>query len=303
MMFTGYRLIGSSGLAYVGGVCEDYGVVIATEGGYFHTMIVASHELGHSLGADHDFKYAGCPRGNMMWMNIPGLYTKYSHKAWEYSECSIDAFGKTLAQKSCVKDKATYYDKNEYENYNKLYLGQIYSPDEQCKIIFGQNSYSCKVSTPDKICLSLWCYNTRNGGCDSHIAADGTPCGNKWCIDGLCVSKPSGITTPKPTTTTVKGPKTPSSTRAPSTLPPSCRDADVCKQLYQAYSQKKRFCSDLGDVCCETCKGQAKCEDIGYMEWSCADLRKFYTKKPKFCSKWSKKCCASCSKKGTDQQR
>ncbi|KAK3608697.1 hypothetical protein CHS0354_027747 [Potamilus streckersoni] len=254
------------------------------------------------LGADHDSD-VGCPRGNIMGMSVPGLNTAYSHQAWEYSKCSIDAFGKTLPRKSCVKDEATYYDKNEYDNYNKLYPGQIYSPEEQCKIAFGQNSYRCKVPPPDKICLSLSCYKPLLGYCGSQIAADGTPCGtgNKWCIDGLCVSKPSVVTTPNPTTTTVNGPKTPS-TRAPSTLPSSCKDSAVCKKLYLIYKNKRRFCSDLGDICCEMCKGQAKCKDIGYMEWSCAELRSFYTKKPKFCSKWSKNCCASCSEKGTDQQ-
>ncbi|KAK3586261.1 hypothetical protein CHS0354_004369 [Potamilus streckersoni] len=201
--------------------------------------------------------------------------------------------------RACVKDEATYYDKNEYDNYNKLYPGQIYSPEEQCKIAFGQKSYRCKVPSPDKICVYLSCYNPNIGYCESQIAADGTQCGtgNKWCIEGACVLKPSGVTTPKPTTTTVKGPNTPSSTRAPSSLAPSCRDSDVCKELYKVYKHKKRFCSDLGDVCCETCKEQNKCEDTGYMEWSCADIRWFYSKKSKFCSKWSKNCCVSCSKR------
>ncbi|KAK3596724.1 hypothetical protein CHS0354_025020 [Potamilus streckersoni] len=303
LMFTGYNLDGSSGIAYVRAVCTGYGVAIITEAGYFNTMIVASHELAHSLGAFHD-ESVGCPRGNMMWMNIPGLDTEYSHKVWEYSECSINAFKNTLAQKSCVKDEATYYDKNDYDNYNKLYPGQIYSPEEQCKIAFGKNSYRCNVPPPDKVCLSLSCHKPLHGYCESQITADGTPCGtgNKWCIDGLCVSKPSGVTTPKPTTTTVKGPKTPSSTRAPSTLPPSCRDSYVCKKLYLTYSHKKKFCSDLGDICCETCKGQNKCEDTDYMNLSCADIRSYYSSKSKFCSKWSKNCCASCSKKGTGQQ-
>ncbi|KAK3608693.1 hypothetical protein CHS0354_027743, partial [Potamilus streckersoni] len=156
-------------IAYMNEVCTNIGVVIVKEAGYFSTMIVASHELAHSLGADHDSD-VGCPKGNMMWMNIPGLYKEYSHKVWEYSECSIDAFQKLLAKKSCVKDEATYYDKNEYDNYNKLYPGQIYSRDEQCKIIFGQNSYSCKFPSLDKICLYLPCYNTRNGNCDNQIA-------------------------------------------------------------------------------------------------------------------------------------
>ncbi|KAK3596708.1 hypothetical protein CHS0354_025005 [Potamilus streckersoni] len=296
LMLAGYNLFGSSGISYLRTVCTEFGVAIIKEAGYFNTMIVASHELGHNLGADHDSN-VGCSRGNIMWMNLPRLMNKYSHRAWEFSNCSIDAFDETLAQKSCVKDEATFYNKEDYDNYNKLYPGQIYSPEEQCKIAFGQNSYRCSIPKPNKICVSLKCYNPQNGYCSSQIAADGTQCGtgNKWCIDGRCVSKPSGVTTLEPPTTTVNDETSPS-TIASSTPVPSCRDSDLCTRLYGFYNNKRSFCSDLDKVCCETCKGNQKCEDSGYMDLTCADIRSLYLSKSKFCSKWSWNCCVSCSK-------
>ncbi|KAK3596704.1 hypothetical protein CHS0354_025000 [Potamilus streckersoni] len=239
LMLTGYNLIGSSGISYLRTVCTEYGVAITKEMGYFHTMIVASHELGHNLGADHD-SVVGCPRGNIMWMNLRELMNQYSHMAWEFSKCSIDAFEKTLAQNSCVKDEATFYDEEEYDNYNKFYPGQIYSPEDQCKIAFGQDSYICSIPTPDKICVSLKCYNPQNRFCSNLVAADGTQCGtgNEWCIDGLCVSKQN-----------------------------------------------------------------QECEDLGYMDLTCADIRSSYSSKSKFCSKWSLRCCDTCSNLVTGQER
>ncbi|KAL3847126.1 hypothetical protein ACJMK2_018056, partial [Sinanodonta woodiana] len=61
--------------------------------------------------------------------------------------------------------------------------------------------------------------------------------------------------TPKPATTTVKRRKTqtPKSTTTTSSTP-SCKDANMCKHVYVMYKHKKRFCSHLGEVCCETCK-------------------------------------------------
>ncbi|KAL3863606.1 hypothetical protein ACJMK2_005357 [Sinanodonta woodiana] len=181
MILSGFILF--AGLAYVGRVCSNRGAALVTEKGYFNTMIVASHELAHGLGAYHDVD-VGCQKGNIMGMNIPGLKYEYSHKPWEFSECSIDAFSKTLAKRPCVNDEATFYNKDDYDNYNKLYPGEIYSTDEQCKIAFGPDSYECDIPDPNTICLSLPCYNTRRDFCDDLIAADGTQCGTVNMVFG-----------------------------------------------------------------------------------------------------------------------
>ncbi|KAL3846773.1 hypothetical protein ACJMK2_017732 [Sinanodonta woodiana] len=185
MMLTGYVhiYINLFSIAYMGAVCRKSGVALATEAGYFKTMIVASHELAHGLGAKHDVQ-VGCQKGNIMGMKLPALVKSYSHQAWEFSECSIDAFSKTLAERPCVYDEATFYNKDEYDNYNKHYPGEIYSTDEQCKIAFGPNSYECYIPDPDKICLSLPCYNTRRHYCVKLFAADGTQCGTGNMVFG-----------------------------------------------------------------------------------------------------------------------
>ncbi|KAL3847131.1 hypothetical protein ACJMK2_018061 [Sinanodonta woodiana] len=286
-------------VAYIRSACHNHGVALVTEAGYYRTIMLFCHELAHNLGADED-EEVGCPSGNIMGMDQPNLLHEYSHKPWEFSECSIADFEKYLSEQSCVKDKATFIE--DYDNYNTNYPGQMYDAEQQCKIGFGLDSYICDASiiiiylfVPklEKICVSLYCYNPTNGNCGRNIAADGTQCGtgNMWCIEGQCVSKCKKTPTPKSTTTTVKGTTIPSSTKDP-----SCKDSDACKMLYTIYKRKKRFCSDLGEVCCKMCKGKTKCENIGFMDLKCTDLRKFYSSKRKFCSKWSKNCCKACSK-------
>ncbi|KAL3847129.1 hypothetical protein ACJMK2_018059, partial [Sinanodonta woodiana] len=265
--------------AYIGSACNNNAVSLVQELGYFSTIYVVCHELAHSLGADDDQR-VGCPEGNIMGMYFPDLVHGFSHKQWEFSECSIAYFDNYLSKQSCVKDKATFIE--DYDNYNTNYPGQMYNAEQQCKIAYGLDSYRCNVPELEKICVSLSCYNPRYGMCDTNVAADGTQCGtgNMWCIEGQCVSKPSEVTTPNPTTTTVKGKKThfpksktttvkgkktptPKSTTTTtvqgttipsSTKDPSCKDSDACKKVYTIYKRKKRFCSDVGEVCCEMCK-------------------------------------------------
>ncbi|KAL3847127.1 hypothetical protein ACJMK2_018057, partial [Sinanodonta woodiana] len=190
MVLTGYNLPDATGIAFVGGVCETTAASVVTERGYWNTMIVASHELGHSFGAYHD-NVEGCPEGSIMWWHLANTVNTDTMKAWTFSECSIDVFEKQLAEKSCVQDKATFFDKEDYDNYNKLYPGQIYSIEEQCKIAYGPDSRTCGKRKKAKICASLSCYDPQTDDCYSQLAADGTECGtgNKWCIDGFCVSK------------------------------------------------------------------------------------------------------------------
>ncbi|KAL3847133.1 hypothetical protein ACJMK2_018063 [Sinanodonta woodiana] len=97
-MLSGYRFNASTGMAYFKTVCGKAGVALITESGYIYTMMVASHELAHNLGAGHDTD-VGCPKGNIMGMNLPNLVHEYSHKSWGFSDCSIDAFENFLPER------------------------------------------------------------------------------------------------------------------------------------------------------------------------------------------------------------
>ncbi|KAL3847050.1 hypothetical protein ACJMK2_017980, partial [Sinanodonta woodiana] len=192
-----------------------------------HTMMLTG------LGAKHDDE-VGCSQGNIMWTTLLNAGNEYSHKAWEFSDCSINAFENILVNKSCVQEAATFNNKIEYDHYNKLYPGQIYSAEEQCKIAFVPYSRRCRSPFPNHECLAFSCYNPKKNVCIIQAAANGTQCrkGNKWwCIDGLCVSKHyrNGKMTP-----------TPKSTISAVYLP-SCKDSDVCKLLYEVYNEKQKI--------------------------------------------------------------
>ncbi|KAL3847132.1 hypothetical protein ACJMK2_018062 [Sinanodonta woodiana] len=188
IMLSGYTPFGRAihsirqGVAYFRSACYNHAVSLVTEAGYFSTIIVVCHELAHNLGADED-EEVGCPKGNIMGMDLPNLVHVYSHKSWEFSECSIADFEKYLSEQSCVKDKATFIE--DYDNYNTLYPGHMYNAEQQCKIAYGLDSYRCKVPKLEKICVSLSCYNPTNGNCERDVAADGTQCGRGEMVFGF----------------------------------------------------------------------------------------------------------------------
>ncbi|XP_045176007.2 A disintegrin and metalloproteinase with thrombospondin motifs 6-like isoform X2 [Mercenaria mercenaria] len=70
--------------------------------------------------------------------------------------------------------------------------GQHYSPDEQCRLIWGQTSYLCRgpeFGNASTICTAMYCRDpSTESDCVLHTAARGTTCGNKqWCMGGHCV--------------------------------------------------------------------------------------------------------------------
>ena len=70
--------------------------------------------------------------------------------------------------------------------------GTMYSLDQQCQQMFGEEFVQCPNSSEVDVCSQLWCQedgtlqcSTKNG---SLPWADGTPCGlNGTCLHGECV--------------------------------------------------------------------------------------------------------------------
>lgn len=71
--------------------------------------------------------------------------------------------------------------------------GTMYSLDQQCQQMFGEEFVQCPNSSDVDVCSQLWCQedgtlqcSTKNG---SLPWADGTPCSlNGTCLHGVCVS-------------------------------------------------------------------------------------------------------------------
>ncbi|CAH3156387.1 unnamed protein product, partial [Porites lobata] len=108
--------------------------------------------------------------------------TKISGYVWTGPYCLLLGYGSCLEDKPLEKAELKYHD---------TLPGELYSVDQQCKMVFGENSSLCPFMEP---CQRLWCVKMINNrrGCSTHHMpwADGTPCAKKsWCIRGQCVKK------------------------------------------------------------------------------------------------------------------
>ncbi|KAK2164922.1 hypothetical protein LSH36_57g00047 [Paralvinella palmiformis] len=114
---------------------------------------------------------------------------------FKFSPCSISDFRRFLNRLTRLEQNCLLHRNNSYIDYSyqNIYekLGERYSPDEQCKNIFGLYSFYCGGGQNDaSICLMMMCWDPGLGRCVSSVeqrAADGTPCGSKkWCVMGQC---------------------------------------------------------------------------------------------------------------------
>ncbi|KAK3576698.1 hypothetical protein CHS0354_024307 [Potamilus streckersoni] len=135
-------------------ICDDaYSVSLIGTSDYFLTTTTAAHELAHNLGADHDGEgNAKSCRANDSFIMSPyePVFTKdmpYSRNPWIFSNCSVDAFKNVSKSKRCLRSVGVVYNDMEWKNFMTKLPGQIFLPDEQCKIINGANSYFCGVCT------------------------------------------------------------------------------------------------------------------------------------------------------------
>ncbi|KAL3836842.1 hypothetical protein ACJMK2_022255 [Sinanodonta woodiana] len=133
MLFTKYKLYNDvfenndgGGLCYTGEVCnKGKRMSIVEMGSYVWTVRAAAHEMGHSLGADHDGEKGSvdCKADDEYIMsphiddNYPGR--RYSRNPWIFSHCSINAFKRTLPSKTCLSDAGSYFDYDDYHAFVK----------------------------------------------------------------------------------------------------------------------------------------------------------------------------------------
>ncbi|KAL3890599.1 hypothetical protein ACJMK2_002881 [Sinanodonta woodiana] len=188
------------GMSNLRGVC-DLGrrTSIVNARDYVWTVQTATHELGHNLGAEHDGEgeAAACKADDSFIMsNTSHQVTRnrtYIANMWTFSICSVELFKKTLKNKECVKTPGHPYNVDEYTMLMKKPAGYIFTPNEQCALVYGQG-YTYQGGVTEDLCYLLRCVNKEKRITKKIYlnAARGTICGyNKWCIEGLCVSRSS----------------------------------------------------------------------------------------------------------------
>ncbi|KAK3601395.1 hypothetical protein CHS0354_037716 [Potamilus streckersoni] len=138
---------GVVGIAWVDTVCSPDVTVQASliEDRNLYLALVAVHELGHFLSADHDPSSGACSGGYIMG---PSIYVADEARAriqHEFSSCSITSFVnnlRSLGSNRCTLQHS--FTDAEYNAYRSEPIGgEVLSLDQQCQVYFGGASFAC----------------------------------------------------------------------------------------------------------------------------------------------------------------
>ncbi|XP_033752063.1 A disintegrin and metalloproteinase with thrombospondin motifs 16-like [Pecten maximus] len=203
ILFTGNDLYrptlankGVAGFARVKSMCTQTSASIVEEHGGFNSILTATHEIGHSLGAYHDGHNNSCVgEDNYIMTPIGGSATPSNAlNPFQFSPCSEEAFQSyldSLPMNNCLTDETDIFDEEEFQEHLKEAAGQLYGPNEQCKQHLGKESYYAWggiLGDASEVCTHMACKNSMSDtSFNIYYGARGTSCGNKhWCIDGVC---------------------------------------------------------------------------------------------------------------------
>ena len=202
------------GLAPVSGMCNSLNSCTISEGTNFQTVLVAGHEMGHSLGMEHDGSQDGnvCNKDDFVMSPTlgPGKTT--------WSECSKNYLDKFVLtpQATCVLGRSSHVNIiHQFIPPHRL-PGERFNVDDQCRFRFGPTARHHSSQPKSEICRVIKCYvkspvksngsNSHHGfysgrglyaypvksTYNTHPALEGTECGHeKWCREGRCLAKPN----------------------------------------------------------------------------------------------------------------
>ncbi|XP_053380767.1 uncharacterized protein LOC123548610 [Mercenaria mercenaria] len=199
MLFTRYSMIlgqnGTnlySGIAFIGAECKPKSLSIVEDAEQMATAQTIAHELGHSLGCEHDGLNNLCKVGAGYCMEAGSI--KDNKNKWIFSSCSVD-YIRNFVDKinrnhtNCLAKVNDNNSRPDLAVASQQWVGKLYSFDEQCIIAKGQGSYMCRELYHGNIssfCLKMYCH--KDGACSQIDAGDGTPCASgSWCLSNNCV--------------------------------------------------------------------------------------------------------------------
>ncbi|XP_041366888.1 zinc metalloproteinase/disintegrin-like [Gigantopelta aegis] len=180
------------GIAYVKAICKrDRTSLIEYHRNLMGAVETATHELGHNLGAAHDGENNNCESSSQYIMAsfVGRRHDQIKLNPWKFSPCSVNYFKKSLSNikkhgENCLENTAKTGNPAEYRYHTSRLPGQIYSADEQCKFIKGQESHFCSwLIRPEEVCTRLACLmpgpHYLETKCQVYSAARGTSCGHR----------------------------------------------------------------------------------------------------------------------------
>ncbi|XP_070200703.1 uncharacterized protein [Littorina saxatilis] len=148
---NGFRFNNTAGFALIGSMCYTDGTSISVveDHGGFQSEGTATHELGHSMGAEHDGDGNECSSADRYVMAGNAHEQTEATKAnpWLFSPCSVAYFKQLIHdlirdgyESTCLLARVTA---DGVPTVSGL-PGQLAGPDVQCRQIYGAQSYLCR---------------------------------------------------------------------------------------------------------------------------------------------------------------
>ncbi|XP_029640675.1 uncharacterized protein LOC115215596 [Octopus sinensis] len=205
MMFTDYdafhprkRILGTT---YASGICTTKHVSLVVDHGAYTSGGTAAHELAHNLGVvDHDGegKAKNCPpeRHHIMSPSIGILSNTTKGYGFKFSDCSVEQLRVSLKDldesgMNCLNNEAFINNSTDFSGSMETLPGEVHNVHDQCRQIYGPDSFMCPPAYPSQICYKMMCYVPATSKCVTESglrAAIGTPCGyQKGCYFGNCL--------------------------------------------------------------------------------------------------------------------